>query len=240
MATYQIKINQDTVFKQSVIDSSKLTADKKINIKAGQEFTLLAYIDLDNSWKITLKDLSFAPPGSTTSYNTWFVYKGHVTLLDDSPVVEVPRGACFNVEGLKYPIYFDKQIIEGGNLKWSEVLHYNPATGYFRNPKTKKLIDNAIKTANMFEEVRTYLGGYPMTITSGYRDLASNIRAGGSTKSLHMQILALDFTHSKLTPGQVQKKLDPWWKGGLEYSAHQGFSHTDLGGRRRFGYGSWR
>lgn len=57
------------------------------------------------------------------------------------------------------------------------------------------LIDNAQRTANTMEFIRSALGDRPIRISSGYRSPKLNAAIPGSAKdSAHMRMLACDFT----------------------------------------------
>lgn len=55
------------------------------------------------------------------------------------------------------------------------------------------IVDNLRILAQALEEVRAYLGGVPIKITSGYRNKAVNRAVGGSPSSAHMSGWAADF-----------------------------------------------
>ena len=57
-----------------------------------------------------------------------------------------------------------------------------------------ELIDNAKRTADTMELIRSVLANKPVRISSGYRCLKLNTAIGGAKASAHMQALACDFT----------------------------------------------
>lgn len=74
-----IKIVQNTTFKQSPEDSSKLAAQDKISVAAGKSFRV-------HSWKLINNHLKIAFLGETLgtpARNTWYVFAPHVHLIDE-------------------------------------------------------------------------------------------------------------------------------------------------------------
>ena len=75
--------------------------------------------------------------------------------------------------------------------------------------------NNAMLTAQLMERIRGYLGEragreVPITVTSGYRCPALNAAAGGSERSDHMRMMAVDFRATAYgTPREICKALTP-------------------------------
>jgi hypothetical protein len=72
---------QDTVIKQSAIDSNLLTNDQKQNVPVGTLLVLQAYSDpaqSSNHYKFTLSNLQIK------GYNTWYAFAPHVRILQES------------------------------------------------------------------------------------------------------------------------------------------------------------
>ena len=93
--------------------------------------------------------------------------------------------------------------------------------------------NNLRAIANRLQVIRDLLGR-PITITSGYRGPKLNEAVKGASKSYHLTGSAVDFVVSGMSAKAVQSRLDAWWGGGLGYGS--GFTHIDLGPKRRFGY----
>ena len=72
------------------------------------------------------------------------------------------------------------------------------------------VIDKIIRISEVMEEVRTLMGNKPITVTSWYRDPATNRRVGGASKSCHLVGDAVDFIVAGETPAQGHKTLEPW------------------------------
>ena len=64
----------------------------------------------------------------------------------------------------------------------------------FDNELPIDLVDNAKRTLNMLERIRTALHDHPILISSGYRSLPVNRAVGSSDTSDHVQAYAVDFT----------------------------------------------
>lgn len=123
-------------------------------------------------------------------------------------------------------VNLDAKIIPQGHFSWAEATKYGT-----RVPKDERVVENIVKTAGTMEEIRKYLGGRAITITSWYRDPETNRKVGGAEKSMHMQGLAVDFSVSGLEPREVYKKMDEYWgsKGGL--GKYNSWTHVDGRGK---------
>lgn len=76
-APYILKVVKPTTFKTEVIQSSFLAEDKKVVIEeVPQEFPVLAYKYENQHYKVSLADQTIQ------GFNTWYVYDGHVELLN--------------------------------------------------------------------------------------------------------------------------------------------------------------
>lgn len=119
------------------------------------------------------------------------------------------------------------KIIPNGHFTWSEA-----TKGGTRIPNDEKIVDNIITAAKNMEEIRTYFGNKPITITSWYRDPKSNSSVGGAKDSIHMQGLAVDFTVSGVSPSTTYSKMDSYWgaRGGV--GKYSDFTHVDARGKK--------
>lgn len=97
------------------------------------------------------------------------------------------------------------------HFKLSEFTRSNKAQQLgLDNTPTAAALANLPRTAQMLENVRAYLGGVPITVTSGYRGPVLNKAVGGSTSSDHAQGLAADVVAPKFgTPYELAKALAP-------------------------------
>lgn len=234
MSTIKLKVTGDTFFKQKPIDSRDLEeGTEKVFIKSGTEFIVHSYdsTTTNDHLRIAFKNTFLG----TKNLTTWYVYNPHINLIgtedgnnpkdDTVPAIPLQKkqytGTQITLAGLGQ-VYLSQPVIPNGHFNWGEVTKNGR-----RIPVNKDVVDNIIRIAKVMEEVRTLLGNKSITVTSWYRDPATNRRVGGSSRSRHIQGDAVDFRHSVLSPQQVLSKLDPWWgsKGGL--ASGSGFTHID-------------
>ena len=74
------------------------------------------------------------------------------------------------------------------------------------NEPAQYALKNLCRIAYTLEIIRSELGA-PISISSGYRGPALNKAIGGSTKSKHMQGLAVDFTVRGYTPFEAVERI---------------------------------
>ncbi len=74
----------------------------------------------------------------------------------------------------------------------------------------------------------------PITVTSGYRCPTHNKNVGGASQSRHMQGQAADIVVPGVSPAQVARAAERVGFGGIGIYAKQGFTHVDIGPRRRW------
>ena len=175
---------------------------------------------------------------SVKGRSSWYVYAGHVDAAtlpdyaaprDDAPV-QPPSGPAIEVPGVGR-VALSAAIIPGGNFTWSEA-----TKGGSRVPESAEITRAIVRMAGKMQTVRSWLGDRPVTITSWYRPPAVNKAVGGARNSTHLQGHGVDFVVAGLSPGQVQRILDPKWGGGLGYG--RSFTHLDdRGYRARWNYG---
>lgn len=76
------------------------------------------------------------------------------------------------------------------------------------NSPPKAMVPTLKRLAEKMEEVRTLLGGKPITVNSAYRNQAVNAAVGGVPNSAHALGFAVDFTCASFgTPFEVCKKI---------------------------------
>lgn len=244
-------IKQSTVFKTKPVSSSSLGDRDKFSVSPG-EFQLRSYEDSGVHLRIRL----VTPVGDRL---TWFVYKGHIELLnvDDYPAPKdkapapspaptpapaptpkkqpapspAPRkrGRGIRVPGVGL-VGTNDPIISGGNFTWGEA-----TKGGTRIPSSSTISRRIIAMARRLEQVRSRLGNRPMRITSWYRPPAVNRAVGGARNSTHLSGHGVDFIVVGLSARSAQRILDPWWPGGLGYGPN--FTHLDNRGyRARWNY----
>lgn len=154
------------------------------------------------------------------------VQPNNVEVLPPEPEVEI----TFTVPGISSdltpssPIWFDGART---NFTWGEATKNGE-----RIPTDANITRNIVMMAGFMDEIREFLGGHPIGITSWYRDPKTNARIGGSSLSSHMDGYAVDF----YVVGDVISVVDVFSKlksfvgnrGGL--AVGNGFVHVDLRG----------
>ena len=121
------------------------------------------------------------------------------------------------------------------HFRWGEAVHNRSDAAVGLLADRPHYLLNAYNLAHMMEVVRGICGHRSVTVTSWWRDPASNKAVGGASSSRHLIGEGVDFTVAGLTPQQVQRLLDPVWPGGLGYGGT--FTHLDKRKKRvRFPY----
>lgn len=90
---------------------------------------------------------------------------------------------------------------------------------------TKKLRENLLLLATELEIVRKDLGNRPITVVSGYRSKAVELKHGRDGRSRHVLGEAADIQVAGLNPKMVQRALFGWL-GGMGYG--EDFTHLDV------------
>jgi Peptidase M15 len=225
----KLKVVSDTLFKLSPDLSQNLTDAQKVFVKNGTEFEVHSHMPEGNHVKVALANVFLGPENR----NTWYIYCPDIEIdgdepdnkpddQDDPPAAAQP--ANFKLPG--YPsVNLSSPVIPGGHFTWAEVTKNGT-----RPLASKSVVDGAIKIAKAMEEVRALFDNRPIRINSWYRDPASNKRAGGASRSRHLEGDAIDFTVQGIPPSQVHAKLEPWWgnRGGIASSSK--FTHIDARG----------
>lgn len=223
----KLKVTKHTVFKREPKDSSALPATLKLSVPEG-EYDLKAADDMGSHLYITL-----ATP--LDGKLNWYVFEDHIELLKETKhptntdaVGVIAKGKPVVILNETY--YLDSPILEGGNFTWGEATHNG-----VRLPKTKEHLGNIIGMAEGLEDVRSHLDNRVIRINSWFRPEPWNSRVGGAKSSQHLTGKAADIRVDGLSPKEVQRRLDGWWKGGLGYG--ETFTHLDNRRYRvRFGY----
>lgn len=130
-------------------------------------------------------------------------------------------------------VYPSTEIISGIPLTWGEM-----TKDCTRIPTTQDLIDNAVKLAEVWGEVRKKWGSQ-LIVTSGYRPPKVNRMVGGASQSQHLFFRAIDMY-------PANGNLDNLWELvkrdsrfiGLGDGRKRGFIHCDIrpGSRVIFDY----
>lgn len=150
---------------------------------------------------------------------------------NDSGNFRVVNGYGVVIPGLKERVEATQPIYPGSHFTWGEA-----TKGLTRIPPIPEHTKNIIRTAQVMDEVREYLGDKPITVTSWLRPVAVNRAVGGASNSQHIYGRAVDFVVQSMTTKQVLAKLDAWYgkRGGLAASAS--FVHIDT---RQY-YARWK
>ena len=93
-------------------------------------------------------------------------------------------------------------------------------------------LDTAAELAAFLERVRSYFGGLPVIITSGYRPPEINRTVGGASQSEHLYDTkdtgAVDFYIDGASVQAVQDWCDANWPYSVGYGAPKGFVHLGI------------
>ena len=227
-----LTITQKTVLKATPSPAIALAVADKANVAPG-------VIMVSSVEPAAAKHLKVELVEPIKGRSSWYVYAGHVDAAtlpdydaprDDSPDPK-PSGPAIEVPGVG-KVALSAAIVPGGSFTWSEA-----TKGGSRVPESAGITRAIVRMAQKMQSVRSWLGDRPITITSWYRPPAVNKAVGGAQNSTHLQGHGVDFVVAGLSPGQVQRILDPKWGGGLGYG--RSFTHLDdRGYRARWNYGS--
>lgn len=152
------------------------------------------------------------------------------------PVIDPPSPIVRS--GIRLPevgLVVANELVPGsGHFSWGEF-----TKGLSRIPESAAVVREIIRLAQHLDDVRAFLGGRSIVITSGYRPPLVNRVVGGVSNSQHLYGGAADIIVGGMPPHEVFRQLDQWHssKGGLGDSQH--FTHLDLRGyRARWNYGN--
>ena len=248
-----LQVLSDTVFKTSTAQSSQLPAEEKVLVRRNTIFELSSYAQpASNHVKVALKGAFLGPQNR----NTWYCFLPDIyvvgTEIGNNPNDQNnggsggggDRGIPLQFPGFSGtyyandPIFWQTQYGDRGNFTWGEALHVNPTTGQYRRPANADVIYGIQRIARAMEDIRKRYGDRPITVTSWYRDPATNAAVGGSPNSRHLFGDAVDFVVPGRHPFDVYADLDAWWgsRGGL--ASARSFTHIDARGyRARWDYG---
>lgn len=232
IAPIALTITKKTVLKAKPSPVIGLTSGEKENVAIG----LLSVASVEPAAAKHLKVGLLEP---IKGRSTWYLYAGHVdaaTLPDyDAPRDNSPdpqsNEPWIGVPGVG-KVDLSAAIVPGGSFTWAEATKNGS-----RIPQSSTTSEAIVRMAGKMQLVRSWLGDRPITITSWYRPPAVNKAVGGAKNSTHLSGHGVDFVVAGLSPGQVQRILDPKWGGGLGYG--RSFTHLDdRGYRARWNYGS--
>lgn len=224
----KLTVKANTVLKIKPVQSNELSDREKISLAAG-DYEIKEFEDKGNHLLITL-----ATPLNERA--EWYIFEDHIDLLtleskaaENADKAEPKKQGLITIPGGK--VYLGDSIANG-NFSWTEATKNGS-----RIPESKEVVSNIITMAKKMEEVRDFLGGRVITVTSWYRDPVTNRRVGGASRSTHIQGHGVDFNVDGLSPKQVQQKLESFWRGGMGYG--RTFTHLDNRNyKARWNYGA--
>lgn len=141
----------------------------------------------------------------------------------------------FKIPGITKPVHLNTPVhrTRAPNFTWGEATH-----GGRRIPRSTKEVSNIVEVAEMLQKVRD-ITGKPLTVTSWYRDAATNAAVGGATKSYHLTGGAADFKIEGYTGKQLYDLCNGLFpeNGGVGYygASRKNICHLD----NRKGRGRW-
>ena len=106
------------------------------------------------------------------------------------------------------------------------------STSYDNTPSNEQ-VENLYRLALKLEEIRSCLGGLPITITSAFRSKDVNTSVNGSDTSDHCNGLAADIKVGALQPKEVARLIK---KSGIKYDQlilEPTWVHIGIGARMR-------
>lgn len=158
----------------------------------------------------------------------------------NSPITLNPNAGQKTGQSMKLPtgeiVYANQFIVEGIPLTWGEA-----TSNCTRIPTAKEYVDNAIRLAKVWGNVRNKFGS-PIRITSGYRPPHVNKLFGGAPYSQHLYFRALDMQPMN---GEYRKLLEVLKASSFTglgdavfMGRNKGFFHGDIrpGSRVIFAY----
>lgn len=119
-------------------------------------------------------------------------------------------------------VYANQYIVAGIPLTWGEA-----TKNCTRIPTSKEYVENAVKLAKVWGEVRDKFGS-PLYITSGYRPPHENRKIGGARNSQHLYFRALDMQPMNGDFKKLFEVLKASSFTGLGDGRNKGFFHADI------------
>ncbi|MGD1858510.1 MAG: D-Ala-D-Ala carboxypeptidase family metallohydrolase [Leptolyngbyaceae cyanobacterium] len=231
-----LKVISDTVFKSQLNLSGQVPPAEKVFMASQTTLDLQSYSEVEGNYlKVTL----LKPQPGQSDRLTWYTFASDVeitgTELYNRPQDANPAGRSqlsdqgepLNLPGFPGTYHSHDPIIAGGHFTWAQATH-----GATRLPASAAVVYGMIRIAEALEEVRGLLDNRPITITSWYRDPATNLRVGGAKNSRHITGDGVNFIVEGIHPYEVYARLDDWWgaQGGLASAST--FTHIDARGYR--------
>lgn len=236
----ELVTSKDTVFKIRAVDSTELTDEQKVSISEGKRFK----IELDEPAPAQHVKVILSEP--LAGKDTWYVFSPHVTIegteADNKPKdpatpdmvkISPQKVGPFQLPGFSSTFYLSDPVRPGGNFSWAEVTKNGQ-----RIPVNKSVVERILIHADGMQDIRIFLGDRGVTVNSWYRDPVTNRRVGGASRSRHLSGDACDFTVAGLSPGEVNRRLESFWRNRGGLASASVFTHVDSRGyRARWSYG---
>ncbi len=103
----KLKVSQTTFFKQSTLDSSKLSAQDKVSVNAGRVFEIHSWKAIDkNHLKVALFNEFLGNPPR----NTWYVYQPHIQLINSQGQITQPESPKITLPSIFYRLPKTKRL----------------------------------------------------------------------------------------------------------------------------------
>jgi len=248
----KLTVTEDTLLKAFPLQSGELRKlglnDALHSLKKGSVLELTHY-HLDEGGSLSPNDdhylVNLTAPFPGSEGLRWFIYAPHCQIegvekgnnpKDEpapKPAVKMPeRGPEVKIPGISRMVGIYEPVYMGSNFTWAEL-----TKGGKRIPVDSATTERIVSLCKYMDKVREFLGSKPITVTSGYRDPATNRAVGGASRSRHMVGDAIDFFVQGQNPVETFNRLKGYHKkGGL--AVGRGFVHLDRrpGGPVRWTY----
>jgi uncharacterized protein YcbK (DUF882 family) len=208
-----------------------------VNVPGEGDFRLKRRSHSVNSSKVTLE--LYLPVWVESSKKDIEVDTTSQRLTSNSAINYTPTpgklSGTFTLPGLNGKYDSNTTVVNGGFITWSQVCK-DERRQFLTAEITKNLI-------NITGEVERYLKLYfsnrlqDVTVTSGFRDEASNQSVGGATASQHILGKALDlYIVGETGKSLSQRAISFGWNGGIGiYTTLPEIIHLDIGTKRSWG-----
>jgi hypothetical protein len=221
-----ITARQDTYFKKSVSQAALLDDEDIFRVTAGDQFRVKAV-----NPKVTNMHqfLTLADPLGPKGFNSWYFYVPHWNIVEDKHPTNTDEPVSIGFTPDLYTLPGLGSLALSNKIPGSQYFTVGEATKngtrLWTHPNTGKRV---IKIAGLLDGVRKVFN-QPITVTSWYRDPATNRRVGGASQSRHLQGDAVDFIVQGIHPMEVYAQLRKTYSGGGLASSNS-FTHMDARG----------
>jgi hypothetical protein len=248
----KLTVTEDTFLKAFPLQSAELknngVPDQLVPVPKGAELDIVDHLLFEGESPAPVDDHYFVQltePLQGHQEARWFIYSLHVQIEGvetendpkDEPDPEpepkpADTGPKISLPGISRQVGIYEPVYWGSNFTWAEL-----TKGGQRIPVDSRITERIVGLCKYMDEVRSYLGNRPITVTSGYRDPKTNRRIGGARSSRHMAGDAMDFFVQGENVVTTFNRLKSYHtRGGL--AVGNGFVHIDRrpGGPVRWTY----